>query len=342
MANLKNITDLPVAESAEGLNLIVNDNGAAKQIAASAVGAQADFAVTDETSPAFIKNKPEVVQADWAVKDETNPAHLKNKPFYDTREYGNITLTFDGDITGKEVVQNDETSYAVKLSDKVPSKEELIGASVSLVEGGETTTTEVDSDMIRDDGNGNLMVGPYVVVPDSLSIPSDNGTLTLSRGIWGACTVENGVAVRYAKELSWYGLISGELKKIEEKYIPGLDEWDLDWELVGTFVATDEEGHGEMNYEYTINSINTFENIKNKILNGTQPKCKVKETNTGLGNTNSSLRFTESFGSMYAIYSPAFEEEPEIIRFMTWGAFCAPWLILLPDNTIAEFGDDNV
>ena len=38
MINLKNITELPVAESAEGLNLIVNDNGAAKQIAASAVG----------------------------------------------------------------------------------------------------------------------------------------------------------------------------------------------------------------------------------------------------------------------------------------------------------------
>lgn len=38
MANLKNITDLPIAESAEGLNLIVNDNGTAKQIAASAIG----------------------------------------------------------------------------------------------------------------------------------------------------------------------------------------------------------------------------------------------------------------------------------------------------------------
>lgn len=38
MANLKNITDLPVVESAEGLNLIVNDNGAAKQIPANRVG----------------------------------------------------------------------------------------------------------------------------------------------------------------------------------------------------------------------------------------------------------------------------------------------------------------
>lgn len=58
MANLKNITELPVAESAEGLNLIVNDNGSAKQIAASAVGAQANWTETDESNPAFIKNKP--------------------------------------------------------------------------------------------------------------------------------------------------------------------------------------------------------------------------------------------------------------------------------------------
>lgn len=38
MATLKDITKLPLAESAEGVNLIVNDNGAAKQIAANAVG----------------------------------------------------------------------------------------------------------------------------------------------------------------------------------------------------------------------------------------------------------------------------------------------------------------
>lgn len=69
MANLKNITELPVAESAEGLNLIVNDNGAAKQIAASAVGAQADWAETDESSPAFIKNKP-VEEWDLDIKVE--------------------------------------------------------------------------------------------------------------------------------------------------------------------------------------------------------------------------------------------------------------------------------
>ena len=38
MVNLKNITELPLAESVNNLNLIVNDNGSAKQIAASALG----------------------------------------------------------------------------------------------------------------------------------------------------------------------------------------------------------------------------------------------------------------------------------------------------------------
>lgn len=60
MANLKNITELPVAESAADVNLIVNDGGTAKQIPAGQVGAQADWNETDETSPAFIMNKPSV------------------------------------------------------------------------------------------------------------------------------------------------------------------------------------------------------------------------------------------------------------------------------------------
>jgi hypothetical protein len=58
MSNLKSITELPLAEFAEGLNLIVNDGGAAKQIPAGAVGAQADWNEADENSPSFIQNKP--------------------------------------------------------------------------------------------------------------------------------------------------------------------------------------------------------------------------------------------------------------------------------------------
>lgn len=58
MANLKKITEIPVAESTENINLIANSNGAAVQVPANQIGAQADWNETDESSPAFIMNKP--------------------------------------------------------------------------------------------------------------------------------------------------------------------------------------------------------------------------------------------------------------------------------------------
>ena len=85
MANLKNITDVPVVESAEGLNLIVNDNGTAKQIPASAVGAQADWNVSDASNPAFIKNKPVISEGFSGSWND-----LTDKPFYEEAEVVDI------------------------------------------------------------------------------------------------------------------------------------------------------------------------------------------------------------------------------------------------------------
>lgn len=90
MANLKNITELPVANSADNLNLIVNDSGIAKQIAASKVGAQADWSVTDNTSPAFIKNKPESF---------VNSAYVIDSEAY---TYGDDAL--DAILNGKQIL----------------------------------------------------------------------------------------------------------------------------------------------------------------------------------------------------------------------------------------------
>lgn len=113
MANLKNITELPVANSASGLNLIVNDSGTAKQIAASKVGAQADWSVTDNTNPAFIKNKPTIpaaqVQADWNVTNTSSPAFIKNKPDSSTYVIDSESYTYGDDaldaiLNGKQIL----------------------------------------------------------------------------------------------------------------------------------------------------------------------------------------------------------------------------------------------
>lgn len=72
MSNFKNITDVPVVENTEGLYLIANNGGAAAQVAVSNVGAQADWNEIDETSPAFIKNKPKQEQASLIITYDLN------------------------------------------------------------------------------------------------------------------------------------------------------------------------------------------------------------------------------------------------------------------------------
>jgi hypothetical protein len=117
MANLKNITELPVAESADGLNLIVNDNGVAKQIAASEVGAQADWTETNETSASFIKNKPDNI----LTYDKNNPpAGVDPSGVFTGGIYTVVIkavtyVTDDGDTTRLELIHGDYDTILRKL-----------------------------------------------------------------------------------------------------------------------------------------------------------------------------------------------------------------------------------
>lgn len=222
MTNVKNITDLPIAESSDGLNLIVNDGGSAKQIAASAVGAQADWNVTDEASPAFIKNKPETAQADWEIKDETNAAFIKNKPFADTREYGVASLTFDGDLSGKECI--DLGVYLVKISDDIISTDDLIGGHFSTyyISDNKTDTVEIT-------GSDLFPLSPELItISDCILIASDDTTIdgkNITHGVWFMYLDQ----VAYVSELSYRVVSGGELKQIDEKFIPEKAFAQADW-----------------------------------------------------------------------------------------------------------------
>ena len=215
MANVKNITELPLAESAEGLNLIVNDGGSAKQIAASAVGAQADFNVTDENSPAYIKNKPSVAQANWAETDESKASFIKNKPFYDTRKFDTIEVTFDGNIENKENVNPEEGFYFVKVSDKTPTKEEIIGSTISMNSSGEISTLELSENELE--VMGDLLMGAdfsFLIAYTDCSLMG----LSFTKGLWFRRMMGPDSYV-YVSSLSWYGTVSGELKQINSKCI---------------------------------------------------------------------------------------------------------------------------
>jgi hypothetical protein len=125
MPNLKNITDLPVVESADGLNLIVEDNGSAKRIAADRIEGK-------------VKSVNGIMpDENGNVKVETASSwnDLTDKPFYEETKVVN-TLEWDGSTAGRTMIMGN--SFC-KVCDCVLTADDLRGAII--------TSTWVDEDI---------------------------------------------------------------------------------------------------------------------------------------------------------------------------------------------------
>lgn len=78
------------------------------------------------------------VQADWNQTDETAADFIKNKPIVIE---GGDTLTWDGDITGREYVEIGDGTLFVHVSDATPTISDFAsGGAISMCESGENVT----------------------------------------------------------------------------------------------------------------------------------------------------------------------------------------------------------
>lgn len=124
---------------------------------------------------------------------------------------------------------------------------------------------------------------------------------------------------------------NGVIKKAPKTAVGGTGgavdtEYDLDIEMVDD---------GERNFTHTINRIDTFENIKNKILNGIKPKCRVKVLATAWAGT-ADIKAVEVFDSLSVYYQPedGRAEVSERIVFRDVGAHISPLISLFPGENI--------
>lgn len=161
----------------------------------------------------------ELPQADWNQNDETALDYVKNKTHYDTRKIERVNYTFDGNIEGKETltVSDDGTQYLVKISDDVPLSSDLIGGTMSAYSTGTEISGLVSKDVI------SYPIDTLYVVRETLFVAlgdTDLDGITLTKGMWIIYALSDGVPVYYVTSLSYPKVVSGELKKLEEKYIP--------------------------------------------------------------------------------------------------------------------------
>lgn len=99
----------------------------------------------------------------------------------------NVTIEYDGDVTGKEHIELVPNQlYVVKLSDNVPGKDEFIGAEIDSFapEVGVVATKTVTSDIITETDGGYVVNNNIFVVKDHTAFVAMSDVSVTSNGIW--------------------------------------------------------------------------------------------------------------------------------------------------------------
>lgn len=142
-------------------------------------------------------------QADWNQNDETAPDYIKNRPFYDE-----TVIEWDGNTEGKTVVPVGNDLSFVRISNMTPTKEDLIGAKITLSTGDSSTLQE--SNMAEND---NLIVE---INHFSFFIAKENN-VSFERRIFPKA----GLYFSYINEHNYINSITfGSLKQIDKKFLP--------------------------------------------------------------------------------------------------------------------------
>lgn len=136
---------------------------------------------------------------------------------YDTRKIAPLTIEFDGQLEGKEYVDllpGLNSFYFVKISDMVPTFEELDAAIVYGREGEEVPLT---GSVTKDDETGALIAGAIIATPTILDLSKIDPDVTgiLTSGLWTMIMSGSSISKIYFPSCR-----VGELKTIDEKFLP--------------------------------------------------------------------------------------------------------------------------
>lgn len=118
------------------------------------------------------------VQTDWNQNDESAVDYIKNRPGGYTKTTPGYEITWDGAVGDKVVVDTGEMQF-VKVSDRVFTAEELIGATVTV---GDQSSTINNDNILSQNGvisvrNGVLVCTSPTTI-ESITIP-ETGTYFL-------------------------------------------------------------------------------------------------------------------------------------------------------------------
>lgn len=99
-------------------------------------GNPGDIPVKTETGVEWQQPEPATTTPDYLQNDETASDYIKNRPGGYTVDYPALNIEWDGVIGDRVVVDLGHDVQLVKVSDEIPTKEQLIGGTVKAIKNG--------------------------------------------------------------------------------------------------------------------------------------------------------------------------------------------------------------
>lgn len=175
----------------------------------------------------------EIVQPDLSQNDPTQPDYVKNRTHYEEVNATNV-LEFDGDYTGKEVIEvtfndgvGDTTAKFVKVSDFCDiSVSDLIDSTIML-----NTEEMTISEEVLTDYDIAIMVNwlgvPLIGITKEDNLMSPMGAVIPSKGIWFMYDIELGAGVTKLTTVKPV-FVTEKIKKLPNKFLGIVDHSEVE------------------------------------------------------------------------------------------------------------------
>lgn len=260
------------------------------------------------------------------IKPEFMPPHkhkwddIEDQPFYDKSKSEPLNITFDGDLTGKEIMSTGEESIMIKVSDSILNFDQLLGSTVTFVMGGEESTMVLSEEYIVD-ASANGM--PVYILNEFIFCAYDDISsqgMNLTSGVWFGY-VEGELLIKSLSNPN-VTITTGELKKLDPKfYDQPCGEKVGDVFYSSTLTTTTTAG---MNIAYVQEPI-LYQTEKVLVSIDGNEEIKEVKTRDDVNNQvwytvgNSSLYFddAENTGEPYLLLCSFLGETPQSAAFIT-------------------------
>lgn len=277
-----------------------------------------------------------MAQSDWLAA-EGEPGHVKNRTHW-TEVCLTDTLTFDGDILGKQAIEIDGT-YFVRVGDYV-ERAAVIGSTVTTValaedfpSGTETLTEDMVADLTEYAGVESWQYGTFV---NAVRYEVTMEGITFPAGIWFLYIPGFGYTSELKAPSAIFG--SGVIHKLDPKYLPdglpyteggGLVEipvsgsWVLEDDEYYMFVMTAPVGL-ELGKTYTVNWNGTDYQVVGQdasvISGGELAGVYLGNAATGGGeDTGEPFAILELATAMNGMYGMAISVDNTVAQFTIYG-----------------------